>query len=178
MWVSHIPVIHPHLSTLHFLPHPQHFNWRSSHTILCGQDTMQIYERERVYACILFLDLLLETHGRKPQYFHNLWEVRRMMAHFEKYWTVQQMVPVGCTCQVRPLMENLFTYHANGLEKHSRPPKQVPSAGLFNIFGSGLSFFVLQTSVDSKGKFRSSKQTKVNFNKLNGPKFNCNIFPI
>ena len=50
-------------------------------------------------------------------------------------------VPLGCLSLVQHLVENLFTNHANGPGRHSRLPAQVPSAGLFNTFGSGPSFF-------------------------------------
>ena len=43
-------------------------------------------------------------------------------------------LPLGSVSLVQPLMEVLFLNHANG---PGSPPAQVPSAGLFNIFGSG-----------------------------------------
>ena len=45
---------------------------------------------------------------------------------------------LGCKSLVQPLVEDLFTNHANGSEG---PPALVPSAGMFNIFGNGPSFF-------------------------------------
>ena len=47
-------------------------------------------------------------------------------------------LPLGC-CKsvVLPLVEDLFINNANGPGRLSSPPAQVPSAGLFNIFGSG-----------------------------------------
>ena len=42
----------------------------------------------------------------------------------------------SCKSVVRPLVEDLFINHANGPGRLSRPPAQVPSVGLFNIFGS------------------------------------------
>ena len=41
---------------------------------------------------------------------------------------------LGCKSLVRPLVEDLFTNHANG---PGRPPALVPSVGLFNIFEVG-----------------------------------------
>ena len=52
-------------------------------------------------------------------------------------------LPLGCKSVVRPLVENLFINHANGPGRLSLPPAWVPSAGLFNLFGSGLSFFII-----------------------------------
>ena len=50
-------------------------------------------------------------------------------------------LPLGCKSLVWPLVENLFTNHANGPGRHTRPPAQVRSAGLFNIFRSVPLFF-------------------------------------
>ena len=47
-------------------------------------------------------------------------------------------LPLGCKSLVRPVVENLFTNHANG---PGSPPALVPSLGLFYIFQSGPSFF-------------------------------------
>ena len=48
---------------------------------------------------------------------------------------------LDCKSLVRPLVEDLISNRANGPGRLSRPPAQVPSAGLFIIFGSGPSFF-------------------------------------
>ena len=55
------------------------------------------------------------------------------------------MAPVslqlGFNGLAQSLVEDMFINHA-GPGRLSRPPSQEPSVGLFNIFGSGPSFFV------------------------------------
>ena len=58
-------------------------------------------------------------------------------------------LPLGCKSVVRPLVEDvLFINHANGPGRLSRPPARTPSAGMFNIFGSGPSFFQILFLID------------------------------
>ena len=55
--------------------------------------------------------------------------------------TASVSLPLGFKSLVRPLVEDLFTNHAKRSGRLSRPPAQVPSAGLFNRFPSGPSSF-------------------------------------
>ena len=50
-------------------------------------------------------------------------------------------LPLGIKNIVWPLVDDLFTNHANRSGMLSRPHAQVPSAGMLNIFGSGPSSF-------------------------------------
>ena len=59
-------------------------------------------------------------HGPTSQKFEHSWPVDGTSVY----------LPLDCKSLAQPLVEDLFTNHANG---NGNPPALVPSVGLFNI---------------------------------------------